>query len=351
MNKYVSRGMWFTLCVGGLWLAGTAAANAAEAPSSDGVASGDQAVVGVTVPVSLSGNGISVLGDSTSSGSTAAAPAAPAAPSVSISPDSIGGVLSGDQAVASVSVPVTVAGNSVSVLGDSTSSGSDSAAAPAPADSGASATSDGSDGVASGIQAPVAVDVPVTAGGNAISVLGDSTSTDSSATAPAAGSGSSATASSSGSDGGLLSDIQAPIDAAVPVTVGGNAISVLGDSQSSGSETTAPAAGSGSTATSGSGSDGGLLSGIQAPIDAAVPVTAGGNAVSVVGDSTTSGSDTAAPAAGSGSTTSGSGSDGGILSGVQAPVDAAVPVTAGGNAVSVVGDSTTSGSDTAAPAA
>ena len=186
MNKYVSRGMWFTLCVGGLWLAGTAAANAAEAPSSDGVASGDQAVVGVTVPVSLSGNGISVLGDSTSSGSTAAAPAAP---SVSISPDAIGGVLSGDQAVASVSVPVTVTGNAVSVLGDSASSGSETAAAPAPADSGASATSDGSDGVASGIQAPVAVDAPVTAGGNAISVLGDSTSTDSSATAPAAGSG------------------------------------------------------------------------------------------------------------------------------------------------------------------
>src|SRR4051812_40010053 len=143
MNKYVSRGMWFTLCVGGLWLAGTAAANAAETSGSDGVATGDQAVVGVSIPVSLSGNGISVLGDSSSTGSTAATPAAPA-PSASISPDSIGGVLSGDQAVVDVSVPVTVAGNAVSVVGDSGSSSSDVAAAPAGG-SGTSATSSGSD--------------------------------------------------------------------------------------------------------------------------------------------------------------------------------------------------------------
>ena len=65
MNKYVSRGLWFTLCVGGLWLAGTAAANAAETSSGSG---GTQAVVGATAPVTISGNAISVLGDSTSSG-------------------------------------------------------------------------------------------------------------------------------------------------------------------------------------------------------------------------------------------------------------------------------------------
>ena len=99
MNTYISRGLWFTLCVGGLWLAGTAAANAAETSGGDGVASGDQAVVGVTVPVSLAGNGVSVLGDASSTGSTAAAPAAPAAPTATISPDSVDGVLSGDQAV------------------------------------------------------------------------------------------------------------------------------------------------------------------------------------------------------------------------------------------------------------
>lgn len=141
MNTYISRGLWFTLCVGGLWLAGTAAANAAETTGGgDGVASGDQAAVGVTVPVSLAGNGISVIGDASSSDSSAAAPAAPAAPTATIAPDAVGGVLSGDQAAVSVSVPVDVSGNAISVAGDSTSSGSDSGAT-APADgSGASAT-------------------------------------------------------------------------------------------------------------------------------------------------------------------------------------------------------------------
>ena len=146
MNKYVSRGMWFTLCVGGLWLAGTAAANAADNTGADGVATGDQAVVGVTIPVSLAGNGISVLGDSSSTGSTAEAPAAPAAPSVSIAPDSVSGVLSGDQAVVDVSVPVQVAGNAVSVLGDAGSSGSDASAPAADSGTGSSATSSGADG-------------------------------------------------------------------------------------------------------------------------------------------------------------------------------------------------------------
>src|SRR4051794_11522070 len=246
MNKFVSRGLWFTLCVGGLWLAGTAAANAAETSGSDGVASGDQAVVGVTIPVSLAGNGISILGDSSSTGSTAAAPAAPAAPSVSISPDSVSGVLSGDQAVVDVSVPVQVAGNAVSVLGDADSAGSTASAPAAGSGAGSSAASPGWEGIASGIQAPGAVDVRVTAGGNAISVLGDATSTDSAATSSSTGTGSSATSTGTGSDG-LLSGIQAPIGAAVPVTAGGNAVSVLGDASSTGSTTTAPSAVGGST--------------------------------------------------------------------------------------------------------
>ena len=118
MNKYVSRGMWFTLCVGGLWLAGTAAANAADNTGTDGVATGDQAVVGVSIPVSLSGNGdlgprrlvehrLHCGGSGGSRGTVGLH-----------SPDSVSGVLSGDQAVVDVSVPVQVAGNAVSVVGD-----------------------------------------------------------------------------------------------------------------------------------------------------------------------------------------------------------------------------------------
>ncbi|MGO4301946.1 chaplin family protein [Leifsonia sp. RAF41] len=348
MNKFVSRGMWFTLCVGGLWLAGTAAANAAESSGTDGVATGDQAVVGISIPVSLSGTAVSVLGDASSSDSTAAAPAAPAAPSASLSPDSVSGVLSGDQAVVDVSVPVQVAGNAISVLGDSGSSGSEASAPAAGSGAGTSTTSSGADGIASGIQAPVAVDVPVTAGGNAISVLGDASSTGAATSTPSSGSGSSATATGAGADGGILSGIQAPVGAAVPVTAGGNAVSVLGDATSSGSATSAPAAGDGTTAAS--GSDGGILSGVQAPVDAALPVTVGGNVIAVVGDAGSTGSATAAPATGGatagGGTTTGT-DGGGLLGGIDLPIGIDVPVTVGGNAISVVGDSETTDSATA----
>ena len=186
MNKYVSRGLWFTLFLGGLSLAGVGVANAAETSGDDGLASGSQAAVNVTAPVNLGGNGISVLGDSSSSGaSTSSAPAAAPAPAT-VSSSGVDGVLSGTQAVAALSVPVTLTGNSVSAVGDSSSGDSSTTApAPAPAEPAAAPTTSGSDGVASGTQAPVNADVPVTVGGNAISVAGDSQSSGSSTSAPA----------------------------------------------------------------------------------------------------------------------------------------------------------------------
>ena len=79
MNKYVSRGLWFALFVGGLTLGGTAAANAATTSGADGTVSGTQVAPSVDTPVSLGGNAIAVLGDavSTATGSTPAASAAP----------------------------------------------------------------------------------------------------------------------------------------------------------------------------------------------------------------------------------------------------------------------------------
>ncbi|WNY34872.1 hypothetical protein Q9Q99_07175 [Curtobacterium flaccumfaciens] len=76
MNKYVSRGLWFALFVGGLTLGGTAAANAATTSGADGTVSGTQVAPSVDAPVSLGGNAIGVLGDavSTVTGSAGAAP-------------------------------------------------------------------------------------------------------------------------------------------------------------------------------------------------------------------------------------------------------------------------------------
>ena len=123
--------------------------------------------------------------------------------------------------------------------------------------------------------------------GDAISVLGDSSSTGSTA-APGAGVllpiGGGAPASTSGQDG-TGSGTQALADVTAPVTVGGDAVSVIGDSTSSGS--TADTGGTGGTAATGtapttSGS-GGTLSGTQIAAPITAPVTVGGNAVSVIG--------------------------------------------------------------------
>ena len=80
MNSFVSKGLYCALIVGGLSLLGVGAATAAQTiPSSIGTGngnevetSGDDSVLGgnqvlnnVAIPVTISGNAVSVVGDST----------------------------------------------------------------------------------------------------------------------------------------------------------------------------------------------------------------------------------------------------------------------------------------------
>jgi hypothetical protein len=281
----------------------------------------------------------------------AAEPVAEPAPEVTTSGDD--GIASGSQAVVDVTIPVDVSGNAISVLGDSEQSGATTEAAPAsaPAETAPVATTTGGDSLLGGTQGLVNIDIPVTVGGNAISVLGDSSSTGSSSesgeattpAAPAAGT----TASTTGEDG-ILSGTQVVPNVSAPVTLGGNAISVLGDSESSGSSTTPAPSGAGTTGTGASttGQDS-ILGGTQVLGDVGAPVTLGGNAITLIGDAESTDSSTTAGSTGSGST----GSDGastsgedGILGGTQVIPVIGVPITGGGNAITVVGDPTTSGS-------
>jgi hypothetical protein len=268
------------------------------------------------------------------------------------------GTGSGSQAVIGLNLPITLGGSAISILGDSSNSGS---TATPPASSGApSGNTNGNVSLLGGTQALLDAHAPITVSGNAISVIGDSGSASS-----AVGSGSGSAAGATGSGGGTTSGDDSTLggtqvlgDVSAPVNVTGNAISVAGDSSSTGSGTgsmagqsatgsgsTDPAAGdSGSTTpgTTTSGDDG-ILGGTQVVPDVTAPVTATGNAISVIGDSSSSGAggtgtvggvDTGIP----GVTTSGTD---GILGGTQfAPVVSA-PITIGGDAVSVIGDSTT----------
>ena len=223
MNGIIKRGLLTVLVTGGFLALGAGVAYADDTTDgSDGTASGTQAVLGINLPITIGGNGISVLGDSSSSGSlehrrhgrllaqriderhrlaarrdagrrrrerpghdrrqrrsrcSATAPARarrsrvradPATPAPR-APRARTASLGGTQVVGDVNAPITVSGNAISVAGDSfsgqsgTASGSDSDAAGGP-----SGTTSGDDSVAGGTQVLADAGVPVVVGGNAI---------------------------------------------------------------------------------------------------------------------------------------------------------------------------------------
>ncbi|MBM6401176.1 chaplin family protein [Phycicoccus sonneratiae] len=204
------------------------------------------------------------------------------------------GLLGGNQVVAAVTAPVTAAGNAVSVLGDSHSEGSKAASSAGSGSSGGVGSTSGEDSAGGGNQATAPVSVPVTVGGNAVSVVGDSDSEGSKA-ASSAGSGSSGGVGSTSGEDSAGGGNQATAPVSVPVTVGGNAISVVGDSHSEGAATGTSTGSSGTDGASSTTGEDSVLGGNQVGLPVSVPVTVGGNAVSVVGDSTTEGSSTGSP--------------------------------------------------------
>ena len=96
------------------------------------------------------------------------------------STDGSDSVAGGNQVNAPVTAPVTVGGNAVAVLDDAVVAGG-SGSAPAgpaeggPAEGGSTQSTDGSDSIAGGNQVNTPVTAPVTVGDNAVGVIGEGT--------------------------------------------------------------------------------------------------------------------------------------------------------------------------------
>src|SRR6266704_4106664 len=164
-----------------------------------------------------------------------------------------GGIFSGNQVNAPLSIPATVCGNAIAVLGDafggcesaaSASSASQSSASHSSTShhstshhaashsstsaSGASAssqTTSGSHSVLGGNQVSVPVSAPVTVCGNAVAVVGEAMS----GCAPAAAAQGESTGSSSTSGSGSVGGgNQVSVPVSVAVSVCGNALAVAG---------------------------------------------------------------------------------------------------------------------------
>ncbi len=148
MRTFIKRALWGALIGGGIVVFGAAAAQAADTSGDNGLLSGTQALVGLDIPLTVSGTSLSLVGDSTSH--------------------------------------------------DATTGGG----TPAPSTAAGTTTTTGSDGTASGTQALIPISIPITVGGDAISVVGDSSSSDAHTVAPAPGAtGGTGTASTSGRTG------------------------------------------------------------------------------------------------------------------------------------------------------
>ncbi len=242
MKRVVARALYATLFTGGLMLLGAGVANASETGGDDGILSGTQLGISIEAPITIGGNALSNIGDSSSSDAStevstdddeAGDTAEPVEPVAVTSGDD--GVASGSQAIVDVSAPVTIGGNAVSVIGDSSSEDAETVVMTGSG-SGSEATTSGEDSLLGGTQVLSDVDVPVTIGGNAVSVIGDSSSAGALTGVVTDGSGSGSDAATSGDDS-ILGGTQILPDLSLPVTIGGNAVSVIGDSSTDGSTT------------------------------------------------------------------------------------------------------------------
>jgi hypothetical protein len=209
MNSFVKKGLYCALFVGGLSLLGIGTANAAETSGEDGLASGTQLVTALEAPVTLAGNAISVIGDSSSGSAAAASPTPLEDPATSPSATTSGSdaIASGTQAFVDPVLPITVSDNAISVIGNSDSSGSSGSSSAAPTTNGSAspattAESSGADSILGGTQALVQPAIPVQVTGNAVSVVGDSNSSGPSSATPVRSGGASQAATTDVGDTG-----------------------------------------------------------------------------------------------------------------------------------------------------
>ena len=131
MKRLALRALYATLFAGGLTLLGAGVAHASETSGDDGILSGSQVGISIELPVTVGGNAISLIGDAQSSDAstevmTGGGDADPVA--ITSGEDGIG---SGTQALIDVSAPVTIGGNAISVIGDSSSSDAETVVTPA----------------------------------------------------------------------------------------------------------------------------------------------------------------------------------------------------------------------------
>ncbi|MFD3688264.1 chaplin family protein [Nocardiopsis sp. NPDC058631] len=228
-----------TVMTAGLVIAPVTAAFAdTTTDGSGGIGSGNQIVVPVDIEADLCGNSLAVLGISQAKCTQVSEVLYEASGNGGASTDGSGGIGSGNQIVVPVDAALDACGNSVAVGGISQAEcievvevlEEESADAP-------STLTDGSGGIASGNQIVVPVDAALNICGNSVAILGGSSSKCTTIINIIQASPENEGGPSTDGSGGVASGNQVfvPVDAAVDIC--GNAVSVLGLAQAACMET------------------------------------------------------------------------------------------------------------------
>jgi hypothetical protein len=300
-----------------------------------GVGSGNQVDAPISVPVNACGNGVAVLGIA-QAGCTGGAKVKNAGGQDTGTggrlTDGKGGVLAGNQVKAPISAPVDVCGNAVAVIGEAVAGCEGGAKVKDGGSTGSRQETSGAGGVLSGNQADIPISLPVNVCGNAV---GNAVAAcEGGATVKQNGGGGGQQTTSG--EGSVLGGNQVVAPISIPVNVCGNAAAVIGEAGAvceGGATVKQNGGGGGQQTTSGEGS---VLGGNQVVAPISIPVNVCGNAAAVIGQAAGAcdGKAVVKGANGSGGTTSGSG---GVGSGNQADVPVKAPVDVCGNAAAVIG--------------
>ncbi|GAA1476344.1 hypothetical protein GCM10009623_07900 [Nocardioides aestuarii] len=314
-----------------------------DTSGEDGVLSGNQTTVSACAPVTADGNQVTLVGDGnqgSSGGSRDACESVTVGDAGATSGED--GVGSGNQTSIDICVPVTVSGNQVTGVGDDNRASSGGSGATCGAKERAPGETSGEDGLVSGNQTSLDVCVPVTATGNQLTVVGDDNQSSSSGSGSSCGEDAAdgGTPGDTSGEGGVGSGNQTVLDPMVPVDATGNQVTVIGDGNANDSSSGGEGDGTGGSGTGDTSGEGGVGSGNQTVLDPTVPVDVIGNQVTVIGDGNTNDS-TSSGGEGDGTGGSGTGDtsgEDGVGSGNQTVVDPTVPVDVIGDQITVIGD-------------
>lgn len=234
MNNWTKNAGRVTLLAAGFLAVGSGIASADTTNGDSSVAGGNQVTAPISVPITVSGNAVALLGKATakSAGWADVTPLAGDTGMTTSGKNSVGG---GNQVRMPITMPITFCGNAIGLVGEAQAAGGCHAPATVPGVGGTGGKTNGKFSVFGGNQVTAPVTAPVNVSCNAVSLHGSATSAADCSGSKTVASGSADLAAIPGKisgEFGLSSVTQTDTPASAPAKACANSASALGNSAS-----------------------------------------------------------------------------------------------------------------------